>query len=106
MSNNKNHEAAGTKGSHTRLLPLLFLSALLVLGTVPGFAAGNSGKVRDAIGQLHGQNLAVDLSDFPVNPDGTVDVIIQFNQKFEARHLAMMSAQGGKLEVKLDPINR
>jgi len=90
-----------------RPLPLFLLSVLLVLATAPGFAATHHkiGKVHEVVGQLHGHNIASDIGDFPINPDGTVDVIIQFNQKFQAKHLAMMNGQGGKLKASLEQIN-
>ena len=49
-----------------------------------------------AQGQAQGHKLASDFAGFPVNPDGTVDVIIQFNQVPQAKHFQMLAAHGGQ----------
>ena len=49
--------------------------------------------------------MAADLADFPLNSDGTVSVIIQFNQTPKAQHFADMAARGGRLKFSLDRIN-
>jgi serine protease AprX len=49
--------------------------------------------------------VAPDFASFPVNPDGTVDVIIQFNQVPQARHFQMLESRGGRLKFALDHIN-
>jgi serine protease AprX len=69
-----------------KLLPafVLFLSTAA--------AAANHGKI------------APDLGSFPVNADGTVDVIIQFNQTPQARHFQALSAHGGRLRFSLQHI--
>lgn len=53
----------------------------------------------------HGHKLSADLANFPLNADGTVNVIIQFNQTPKAKHFADLAAQGGKLKFSLDHIN-
>jgi hypothetical protein len=49
--------------------------------------------------------MSADLTGFPLNADGTVSVIIQFNQTPKARHFDDMSAQGGRLKFSLSRIN-
>jgi serine protease AprX len=51
------------------------------------------------------QKLSADLANFPQNADGTVSVIIQFNQTPKAQHFADMAARGGKLKFSLERIN-
>ncbi|HZS25842.1 MAG TPA: S8 family peptidase [Candidatus Angelobacter sp.] len=71
------------------------LALALVLAVVPAAAHARSG---------HGK-LSADLSNFPVNPDGTVNVIIQFNQTPKAQHFADLAARGGRMKFSLDRIN-
>lgn len=71
------------------------LALALVLAAVPAVAHARSG---------HGK-LAADLANFPVNPDGTVNVIIQFNQTPKAQHFADLAARGGRMKFSLDRIN-
>jgi len=65
---------------------LLLLAVTLALISTTALAASGRHK------------LAPDLSGFPVNPDGTVDVIIQFSQKPQARHFQMMASRGGRMK--------
>lgn len=71
------------------------LALALMLAVVP--AAAHAGS-------KHGK-LSADLSNFPVNPDGTVNVIIQFNQTPKAQHFADLAARGGRMKFSLDRIN-
>lgn len=71
------------------------LALALVLALVPAGAHASSG---------HGK-LSADLANFPVNPDGTVNVIIQFNQTPKAQHFADLAARGGRMKFSLDRIN-
>ncbi|HWG49756.1 MAG TPA: S8 family peptidase [Candidatus Acidoferrales bacterium] len=64
-----------------------------------------------AISTLHAapahpsHKIAADLASYPVNPDGTVDVIIQFTEKPQARHFEMMASHGARLKFALEHIN-
>jgi serine protease AprX len=49
--------------------------------------------------------IAADMASYPVNPDGTVDVIIQFTEKPRARHFEMMASHGGKLKFAFEHLN-
>jgi serine protease AprX len=49
--------------------------------------------------------IAPDLANYPVNADGTVDVIIQFTEKPQARHFQMLADRGGKLKFAFQHIN-
>lgn len=76
------------------LLRVLFL-AILVLATV-----------NPALSQEPShQKIAPDFSSFPVNADGTVDVIIQFTGTPQAEHFQMVASQGGRLKHKFLYIN-
>src|SRR5262249_128417 len=70
----------------------LLAAALLLLSTVAASAERHP-------------KIAPDFSNFPVNSDGTVDVIIQFNQKPSGRHFTDMAWHGGKLKHSLDHIS-
>ena len=81
----------GAKDKRHSSLPAfrLLLAALLMLSTVA--AAGNhrksSGHSRPT-GRYNGhyKKIAADLSKFTINPDGTVDVIIQFKDTPQMYH--------------------
>ena len=75
------------------LFHLLAIAVMLTLIPAAAHAGGGHKKLAD------------DLSTFPVNADGTVSVIIQFNQTPEARHFEMMAARGGRLKFSLEHIN-
>src|SRR5215467_730524 len=85
----------------TGILRVLLVTAVILLGTAAGFAGNANGNSQSG---RHG-NLAPDLAGFPVNSDGTVDVIIQFNSTLQARHFQMMTSQGGRLKHKFEQIN-
>ncbi len=70
----------------------LLAAALLLLSTVAASA------------ERHGK-IAADFSKFPVNSDGTVDVIIQFKQKPTGRHFTDMAWHGGRLKRSLYQIS-
>src|ERR1041385_3763834 len=48
--------------------------------------------------------LSADLANFPLNADGTVDVIIQFKQTPKG-HVSEMASQGGRLKFLFEHIN-
>src|SRR5690242_6533022 len=75
------------------LFHLLAIAVMLTL--IPAGAQAEGGHKK----------IAADLSGFPVNADGTVSVIIQFNQTPQARHFEMMAAHGGRLKFSLEHIN-
>ncbi|HZI57733.1 MAG TPA: S8 family serine peptidase, partial [Verrucomicrobiae bacterium] len=85
-----------TKQSPLRLRFFYLFSFVMALTLVPVTAQAE-------IGRQH--KLAADLANFPVNADGTVSVIIQFNQTPRAQHFTDMAARGGKLKFSLDRIN-
>jgi len=59
-----------TKGAAARFWHLHLVAAMLLMFLSTAFAAPGSSK--------HGPKAAPDIDNFPVNPDGTVDVIVQF----------------------------
>jgi serine protease AprX len=95
MKTRKQNIASWPKPNGFRLFYGLLFAAVLTLTPMAQAAAGGA----------HGQKLAADLANFPVNPDGTVSVIIQFNQAPKAKHLAQLSAQGGHVKFTLNQIN-
>jgi serine protease AprX len=73
------------------------LAVAVVLALVPAAAQASNGHRNG--------KLSADLSNFPINPDGTVSVIIQFNQTPKAQHFADLAAHGGRMRFLLDHIN-
>ena len=82
-----------------RLIRLLLLATAAVLILASATAGAQSNKAANG----H-QKFSADLTNFPLNADGTVNVIIQFKQTPKA-HLAEMVAGGGKLKFSFDHIN-
>ncbi|HKW76082.1 MAG TPA: S8 family peptidase [Terriglobales bacterium] len=79
--------------------------------TFPGALAGAHRKrVADfaAFPKVH-HKFAPDLSDFPVNADGTVNVIIEFKKSPKAqyfeKYFELLAARGGRLGFPLQQIN-
>jgi serine protease AprX len=77
-----------SKGLRLARLMVIAMMAILAATGSPANAAPHS-------------RIASDFGKFPVNADGTVDVIIQFTQSPQARHFQMMASHGGKLKTKL-----
>lgn len=71
------------------------LAVAMTFALIPAVAHAKGGHAK----------LSADLSGFPVNPDGTVNVIIQFNQTPKAQHFADLAAHGGRMKFLLDHIN-
>jgi serine protease AprX len=91
----RNQNSTGQKRHKFWLFHFALVAAILTLSPMAAQAAPGKG----------GHKLAADLADFPVNADGTVDVIIQFNQTPKARHFAALAAQGGRKKFSFDHIN-
>jgi len=96
----KNNSAAEHSTSWLRFF-LLAVVAILVLAPAT-LSAQIAPKVPPA--NKHSK-LSADLANFPLNADGTVSVIIQFNQTPKAKHFADLAARGGKQKFALDHIN-
>jgi serine protease AprX len=85
----------------------LFVAALLTLSTVAATAEHGKGSDRhgSALGPStptgHYKKIAADLSNFTVNADGTVNVIIQFKDTPQMYHFREMAAHGGRLKFDL-----
>lgn len=97
MNNQETKSKAGMRtGRFRSSYALLFLTtAMFILGALPGLAATHS-------------HIAPDMASFPVNSDGTVDVIIQFNDSAKSRHLEMtlaLLARGGRAKYDFTHIN-
>jgi serine protease AprX len=94
------------QGPHWCQTFLLTAIAALILVSVTAEAAGGRQFIApDAPATRGHQKMSADLTGFPLNADGTVSVIIQFNQTPQARHFDDMSAQGGRLKFSLSRIN-
>src|SRR5438270_207053 len=96
----KNNNFATEQSSTWLRFFLLAVLAILVL--VPATLSAQAGP--KASGPNAHSKLAADLANFPLNPDGTVNVIVQFKQTPKA-HAAEMAAQGGRLKFSFDHIN-
>jgi len=92
------------QGAVTRLIRGYLPILLMLLTLVSTALAGNGSK--------HGPKASPDIDNFPVNPDGTVSVIIQFNPgathgnalKFAARlhrHLGVVNGEAVDIPVKI-----
>src|SRR5215510_7455545 len=78
-------------------LRFLLLGAIVLLCSAAAVAGGKGDGGQG--------NLSPDMANFPANPDGTVDVIIQFKDTMQARHFAMMTEHGGRLKRHFEHIN-
>jgi serine protease AprX len=90
MRSKTNPNSAHSAGWSKFTLGGLLLAIVLFAST--GATAAGRGKI------------APDLKNFPVHTDGTVDVIIQFNQTPQARHFEAIAARGGRLRFSLQHI--
>lgn len=72
-------------------LRVLFLAVIVLAIALPGLSQGPGDH-----------KIAPDFSSFPVNPDGTVDVIIQFTGEPQAKHFQIA---GGQLKHRFQHIN-
>jgi serine protease AprX len=88
--------AAASPGQrHGWLIRVLGLAAIFLVLIPALFAQGQGASHK----------LAADFATFPINADGTVDVIIQFNQIPQARHFQMLASNGGRWKQTLQVIN-
>jgi len=94
----ENKKFATEKGLSWLRFLLMAVVAILVLVPVIAQAAP-----KDPGANEHSK-LSADLANFPLNADGTVDVIIQFKQTPKG-HVSEMAAQGGRLKFLFDHIN-
>src|SRR5215472_5994990 len=90
-SKTKFKSGSGAVSSRSVYAQALFLAVMLVFGATTAWAG--TGK------------LAQDLANFPTHSDGTVDVIIQFNQDPQARHFEAIATHGGRLKFALHHIH-
>jgi serine protease AprX len=86
-----------------RWLRFFLVAVVAILVLVPVTVSAQAAPTVPAANG-HGK-LSADLANFPLNADGTVSVIVQFNQTPTARHFAHMAARGGKLKFSLEHIN-
>src|SRR5712671_7645669 len=96
----KNNSATELSSSWLRFF-LLAVVAILVLAPMT-LGAQAASKVPTAKGH---SKLSADLANFPLKADGTVSIIIQFNQTPKAQHFADLASRGGKLKFSLEHIN-
>lgn len=83
----------GAKAGPNWLARLSGLAAIFLIFAATAFAQGQHRKV------------AADFANFPTHSDGTVDVIIQFNQTPQAKHFEMIAAHGGQWKNTFQLIN-
>src|SRR6478609_5090102 len=88
-----------TTDKRFRLIRLLLLATVAILILAPGTSGAQNSKAAGG----H-QKFSADLTNFPLNADGTVNVIIQFKQTPKA-HFSEMATGGGKLKFSLEHIN-
>jgi serine protease AprX len=83
---------------------LLGVMAILILAPMMAEAQRVPQTVEPDAVRTHNK-LSADLTNFPLNADGTVSVIVQFNQTPKAQHFADMASRGGRLKFSLERIN-
>ena len=103
----RNQELKSLRPNRSWLFHLFFFAAILTLTSIAAQAEGPTTAPGPAKkpGRGPSRKLAVDLNSFPLNDDGTISVIIQFNEAPKAKHLAELEAQGGHVTFTLDQIN-
>jgi serine protease AprX len=108
MRLNQSNPAAEQNLSWLRFFHFFALVLAFTLVAITGQAQSVRQSVSNvpAIQAGRGQHkLSSDLANFPLNADGTVNVIIQFNQTPTAQHFADLATRGGKLKFSLQHIN-
>jgi serine protease AprX len=114
MTTNKQNIVTGRKSNWLWLFQTVFLAATLALspmaqaaGPGPSTPPGPTSAPGPGSTTSKGPSskFAVDLNSFPLNDDGTLSVIIQYNKAPKAKHLAELGAQGGHVTYVLDQIN-
>src|SRR5438445_246066 len=88
--------------SSTVTLAAFHVAVVAILVLVPATLSAQS-EPKAPAANAHSK-IAADLANFPLNPDGTVNVIVQFKQTPKA-HASEMAAQGGRLKFSFDHIN-
>ncbi len=76
-------------------LRFFLLRWCVVLALVPSSGPSEQSAMAKADA---GKNVGRSVRNFPLNSDGTVSVIIQFNQTPKAQHFADLAARGGRLK--------
>ncbi|HET9166210.1 MAG TPA: S8 family serine peptidase, partial [Candidatus Angelobacter sp.] len=99
MRSKHNNFATEQRSTWLRFFLLAVVGTLLLAPVTLGAQAGPKASRPNAHSKL-----AADLANFPLNSDGTVNVIVQFKQTPKA-HAAEMAAQGGRLKFSFDHIN-
>ena len=83
-------------------LRFFLMAVVMILTLIPMTLSAQGGP--NAPAKNGHSKFSADLANFPLNADGTVNVIIQFKQTPKA-HASEMAAQGGKLRFSFDHIN-
>jgi len=94
-----NNFATEQRSTWLRFFLLAVVATLVLASATLSAKAGPKASGPNAHSKL-----AADLANFPLNSDGTVNVIVQFKQTPKA-HAAEMAAQGGRLKFSFDHIN-
>jgi serine protease AprX len=81
----------------------LLLALIFVVSATSAEAAGSRKLTSADFPKSH--KFAADFDGFALNDDGTVSVIIQFNQTPQARHFEQLAQHGGKMKFSLERIN-
>jgi hypothetical protein len=107
MRFNQSNPAAEQNLSWFRFFHLFTFAVAFMLSVTANAQGGRqlvTSDVQSGRGQVHSK-LSADLANFPLNSDGTVSVIIQFNQTPTAQHFADLATRGGKMKFSLERIN-
>jgi serine protease AprX len=92
-----------TQRSNRSWIFYLLLALTFVVSATSAEAAGGRKLTSADFPRSH--KFAADFDGFALNADGTVSVIIQFNQTPQARHFEELAQHGGKMKFSLERIN-
>jgi serine protease AprX len=102
MRFNKNNLTTHQRSKWSWFFHFLLAAALTLSPMAAQAAEGRKLALTDV---PSGKKFAADFNGFPLNADGTISVIIQFNQTPQAQHFAEMAAHGGRMKFSLEKIN-
>src|ERR1051326_9129904 len=102
MTSTTKNFVANQRSNWSWIFPFLLVMTF-VLSAISAQAA--PGKKLTSACYPGSHKFAPDFNGFTLNADGTVSVIIQFNQVPQARHFQELAQHGGNMKFSLEQIN-